>query len=114
MSRLNNRATSRLYKVLQHRPKPEARSVHAAEAASLLRRQAQRPARRTGGELIDRVGLAIGRDLLLQALPELIHRVELRPLLGQPYKTYVEGSSQSECRCGRVPTALRANDGQDT
>src|SRR3954454_7872003 len=63
-------------------PEPEVLRGHPGLAARLLGCQSQHPVCGVAGQSIHRGGLSIGGDEPLQFAPELVHRVELRSLLG--------------------------------
>ena len=77
---------------------------HTGLPVCLRRSQVQDPRGCPNGEVVDRHGLAVGSDLLLERLPQLVHRVELGPLLGQPDELDVELAREVERGARRVAT----------
>src|SRR4051794_30157318 len=75
---------SRWPKVLQQASQPEPLRGHGSLATRLLWRRRQSPGGGSGGPGVDRGGRPVRRAETFELAPELIHRAQLGPLLGQP------------------------------
>src|ERR1051325_902885 len=97
---------SRFAKVLAEMPKPERLRQDAGLSAGSLRLELQDPALAAPGLLINGLELAVRRHPTLQFFPQLVHRVQLRTLLGEEDQLDVEFGrklSALDCLVNRRP-----------
>ena len=82
------------------------RRQQAGLAQGLAIAQAQQPLLGLPGVLRDRLVLPVGRDLALLLTPQVIHRVQLRALLGQPHQGHIQLRRQPPAGGALLATGL--------
>ena len=95
---------SRSAKVLQQILKPEARGENACFSECFLFAEPQHPLGRLFRQLVHRSSLAIGCDEPFPLAPQLVHGIQLGPLLRQPDQFDGQLCGEllgSRCRVGR-------------